>query len=107
VAADAFAAGWYTSLTLLHAELEVHSLGGGVFVLVPTEAGNVRVPLPGTVPTSTLPAAAAALARGDLVGAYRAGDEAIAGLVGPDGVRLVQEGIAALEAWRTARPPAS
>src|SRR5690349_24006721 len=25
-----FAAGWYTSLTLLHAELEVHSLGGGV-----------------------------------------------------------------------------
>jgi len=105
--AASFAAGWYTSLTLLHAELEVHSLGGGVFVLVPTEAGNVRVPLPGTVPTSVLPAAAEALARGDLDGAYRAGDEALAARVGTDGVRLVREGIATLEAWRTARPPVS
>lgn len=105
--ADSFAAGWYTSLTLLHAELEVHSLGGGVFVLVPTEAGNVRVPVPGTVPESVLPVAAEALARGDLDGAYRAGDDALAARVGTDGVRLVQDGIAALEAWRTARPPVS
>ncbi|WP_244931761.1 N-6 DNA methylase [Nocardioides sp. W7] len=105
--AASFAAGWYTSLTLLHAELEVHSLGGGVFVLVPTEAGNVRVPVPGTVPTSVLPVAAEALARGDLDGAYRAGDHALAGRIGTDGVRLVQDGIATLEAWRTARPPVS
>jgi len=104
VGADAFAAGWYTSLTLLHAELEVHSLGGGVFVLVPTEAGNIRVPAPGTVPASVLPAAADALARGDLDAAYRAGDAALAAVVGDDGVRLVRDGIAALEAWRTARP---
>ncbi|MEI5672909.1 MULTISPECIES: Eco57I restriction-modification methylase domain-containing protein [unclassified Nocardioides] len=104
VAADAFAAGWYTSLTLLHAELEVHSLGGGVFVLVPTEAGNVRVPVPGTVPETVLPLVAEALGRGDLDGAYRAGDQALAARVGTEGVRLVQDGIAALEAWRTARP---
>jgi adenine-specific DNA-methyltransferase len=104
VDAAAFAAGWYTSLTLLHAELEVHSLGGGVFVLVPTEAGNVRVPVPGTVSPAVLPTVAAALGDGDLDGAYRAGDAALADRVGADGVRLVREGIAALEAWRTARP---
>ncbi len=54
-----------------------------------------------------LPTAAEALARGDLDGAYRAGDEALAARIGPDGVRLVRDGIAALEAWRTARPPVS
>lgn len=102
--AASFAAGWYSSLTLLHAELEVHSLGGGVFVLVPQEAGNVRVPAPGLVPTSVLPAAAEALARGDLDAAYRAGDAALAARLGPEAVGLAQEGIAALEAWRTARP---
>lgn len=102
--ASAFAAGWYTSLTLLHAELEVHSLGGGVFVLVPQEAGTIRVPAPGTVPTSVLPAVADALAGGDLDAAYSTGDAALAERIGPEAVGLVREGIAALESWRTARP---
>ena len=35
---------WYTSLTLLQCELEVHALGGGVMVLIPGEAGNIRLP---------------------------------------------------------------
>jgi methylase of polypeptide subunit release factors len=102
--ASGFAAGWYTSLTLLHAELEVHSLGGGVFVLVPQEAGNIRVPVPGTVPEAVLPGVAEALSRGDLDAAYGAGDAALAARVGPEGVALVRDGIAALESWRTARP---
>ena len=29
---------------LLQCELEVHSLGGGVLVVVPREAGNIRIP---------------------------------------------------------------
>lgn len=103
VDAAAFAAGWYTSLTLLHAELEVHSLGGGVFVLVPQEAGSIRVPAPGTVPTGVLPAVAEALGRGDLDASYSAGDAALAARIGPDAVAQVREGIAALESWRTAR----
>lgn len=39
-----FAAVWYTSLTLLQCELQVHSLGGGVFVLVPGEVASLRLP---------------------------------------------------------------
>lgn len=105
--AASFAASWYTSLTLLHAELEVHSLGGGVLVLVPNEAGNVRVPKPRTVPKRFLPGMAKALNTGDLRGAYEVGDEAIATKYGSEAVELMREGIATLEAWRVAKPPVS
>ena len=43
VTADSLLARWYTSLTLLQIELEVHALGGGVRVFVPSEAGAVRL----------------------------------------------------------------
>lgn len=105
--AAGFAASWYTSLTLLHAELEVHSLGGGVLVLVPNEAGNVRVPRPHTVPRTLLPSMGRALRAGDLRGAYAVGDEALAKRLGADAVELMRSGISALEGWRVARPPVS
>lgn len=102
---ESFAAGWYTSLTLLHAELEVHSLGGGVLVLVPNEAGNVRVPKHQTVAKRFLPHVAKALRAGDLRGAYEVGDAALADKYGTDAVNLMREGVATLEAWRVAKPP--
>jgi hypothetical protein len=102
--AESFAASWYTSLTLLNAELEVHSLGGGVLVLVPNEAGNVRVPRTRTIPKSVLPNVTRALSAGDLGAAYTAGDAALSKKLGTDAVRLAGEGIAALESWRTAKP---
>lgn len=37
-------AAWYTSLTMLSCELEVHSLGGGVMILVPNEASRINLP---------------------------------------------------------------
>lgn len=103
--AASFAAGWYNSLTLLNAELEVHSLGGGVLVLVPNEAGNVRVPKPGVVPTDVLADVSDALADGDLDRAYTSGGKAIAARLGHDALRLIREGIDALEGWRV--PPSS
>lgn len=102
--AESFAASWYTSLTLLHAELEVHSLGGGVLVLVPNEAGNVQVPKLRTVPKKSLPAVAKALQAGDLRSAYAVGDEALSRKYGAEAVQLMREGVAALEAWRVAKP---
>lgn len=105
--ATAFAAGWYTSLTLLNAELEVHSLGGGVLVLVPNEAGNVRVPRTGVVPESVLPAVEAALKAGDLNAAYAVGDAALSRKLGSEAVELLRSGIAALAAWRIVKPPVS
>lgn len=104
---ESFAASWYTSLTLLHAELEVHSLGGGVLVLVPNEAGNVRIPKPKTVPKRVVPDVAKALQAGDLNAAYAVGDEALARKHGNNAVQLMHEGIATLEAWRAAKAPSS
>src|SRR5262249_2391438 len=43
---DALAALAYTSLTKLSAEIEGHSLGGGLLKLEPTEAERLLVPLP-------------------------------------------------------------
>lgn len=96
------AARWYTSLTLLQCELEVHALGGGVMVLVPREAGSVRVPR--VAGHDHLPAVSQALARDDSAAAYRAGD---AGVLRGDlklssrQVELVQEGARVLASWRT------
>ena len=36
-----FCASWYTPLTLLSVELEIHSLGGGVLIAVPREASRI------------------------------------------------------------------
>lgn len=105
--AASFAASWYSSLTLLHAELEVHSLGGGVLVLVPNEAGKVRLPKPRTVPKKLLPDVARALRAGDVRGAYEVSDESLARKYGAGAVQLMREGVAALEGWRVARPYAT
>ena len=35
---------WYSSLTQLYIELEVHSLGGGMLVMVPQEISQIKVP---------------------------------------------------------------
>jgi hypothetical protein len=105
--AATFAANWYTSLTLLNTELEVHSLGGGVLVLVPNEAGKVRMPKPGTVPEDRLSHVGQALSEGNLRTAYAAGDDALADKYGADAVQLMRDGIATLEAWRVAQPAAT
>ena len=48
-------ASWYTPLTALQRELNVHSLGGGVFVMVPNEVSRVRVPvIQGDMPLADL-----------------------------------------------------
>ena len=37
--------GWYSSLTNLFFELEIHSLGGGRLVMIPGEICNIKVPI--------------------------------------------------------------
>lgn len=40
--AEDFCLSWYSPITLLSIELEIHSLGGGVLIAVPQETSNVR-----------------------------------------------------------------
>lgn len=104
VVGETLAAGWYTSLTLLQCEMEVHALGGGVMVLVPREAGNVR--LPGRVrPRADHLSHLDRLLRGGLVAeAYRAGDGRVLNeQLGIDEreVDLIRHGVEVLAYWRT------
>lgn len=99
ISASDFAALWYSPLTLLSVGLQVHSLGGGVMVMVPGEAGRV-VMLRKADPALGEENLRQALARGDLEAAYDAGASAVAGLVGRDGLDLIRQGINSLSHWR-------
>jgi hypothetical protein len=106
--AASLAAAWYTSFTPLQVELNVHSLGGGVMVLVPREAGSIRVPSTPALPAAHLNAIDTAIRGGWIDEAYAAGDDQVLrqglGLSNSD-VDLLREGVAILRHWRAARAP--
>lgn len=100
--AESFAAAWYTSLTLLQVELQVHALGGGVMILIPGEVASIRVPT--CRPTKAhMRCVDAKLVKGDIEAAYQCGDESVLqgqlGLGSRD-VADLREAIEALRHWR-------
>jgi hypothetical protein len=103
-----FAASWYTSLTLLETEMQVHALGGGVLVFVPREASRIRVirSLP-SVDLHHLELVGEAIQSGSIDEAFHLGDGALVrgGLGLTDHhLELVREGILRLRTWRTSNP---
>lgn len=104
IVSEDLAAGWYTSLTLLQCEMEVHALGGGVMVLVPREAGNVRLPRSVRAHADHLSHLDCLLRGGLVAEAYRAGDgRVLSERLGIDGheVELIRHGVEVLAHWRT------
>jgi len=102
--AEEIAAGWYTSLTLLQCEMEVHSLGGGVMVLIPGEAGNIRLPRRVSASAPHLGELDELLRQGKVEEAYRLGDREVlmGGLaLGESDLELIRRGIEVLTHWRT------
>ena len=101
---EEFATSWYTSLTLLQCELEVHALGGGVLVMVPREAGNVRLPKQVCSHPDHLKAIDCLLQSGKTTEAYHFGDQNVLqeqlGLSSEE-VELIRDGICKLTHWRT------
>jgi hypothetical protein len=67
---------WYSSITRLGIELSVHSLGGGVLVMVPREGDSIMMPKPvgKKVPLALLKKLKDALMVNDMVAAYEVGD---------------------------------
>lgn len=100
VSAEELAAAWYNPLTLLSIGLEVHSLGGGVMVMVPNEASRVAVLNPDKL-TGDLEQIDQALHRGDIAAAYNSGTVSLTQAFGEDGAALIQQGIDTLSRWRT------
>jgi adenine-specific DNA-methyltransferase len=107
VGAAGVAASWYTSLTLLECELRIHSLGGGVLIIIPGEADKVR--LPSTTATAHLAEVDALLRTGDIAGAYAVGDRHVlhseAGLSDAE-IELLRDGVDRLRCWRERSPEA-
>ena len=68
---------WYTSVTRLGIELSVHSLGGGVLVMVPREADSILMPksIGKKIPKMLYNELHQHLKRNDLAAAYRVGDK--------------------------------
>jgi len=74
---DEFLMLWYSSVTRLGIELSVHSLGGGVLVLVPREGDAILMPKPSgdKVPRNLIKNLNNFLKVNDLEGAYSVGDQ--------------------------------
>ncbi|XAS78290.1 N-6 DNA methylase (plasmid) [Dermatophilaceae bacterium Sec6.4] len=98
-----FVNSWYTPLTLLSTELQIHSLGGGVMIAVPREADAVRILNPASTPHGDAEKLNVALRSGDAAAAYAAGATSIENLVGTDGLAAIWEGADTLACWRKAQ----
>lgn len=95
-----FVDSWYTPLTLLSTELQIHSLGGGVMIAVPREADAVRILDPASTQHVDTEKLDAALRSGDADAAYAVGATSIENLVGASGLAAVWEGADVLARWR-------
>jgi len=105
VSVDGLVASWYCSLTLLEAELQVHSLGGGVLVFVPRELSAIRLARPGLIGPDLADRRMRELrASEDRSREYGKGDELVLqrclGLDSGD-IGLIREGVEELRSWRT------
>lgn len=99
---DQFIAAWYTSFTLLSCELMVHSLGGGVLVMIPGEVSKVRIAMLGSLLTNHMSKLDSILksAKGN---AYAVGDGPVlieSLKLTANEVELIREGTRILAKWR-------
>lgn len=103
--AETLASAWFTSLTVLQLELHIHALGGGVMVLVPREAGSVRLPVVSGVESAHIDTLHELLVDGKVDLAFEQGDEPVLcdgiGLSRAE-VALIQDAADTLTHWRTA-----
>lgn len=100
VTAEEFAASWYNPLSLLSVGLEVHSLGGGVMVMVPGEASKITLLNPQYV-EADLSRVDELLRAGDIPAAYEAGSHSLKNTLGKQGMELILASLEDLTRWRT------
>ena len=95
---EEFVARWYSSLTRLSILLNVHSLGGGVLVMVPNEAKLIEMPKAAS-PIS-IDSIEEKLTSGDIRSVYAMQDKWLEKEIGKNALKLVHEGIETLNSWR-------
>ncbi len=105
--AEAFVCSWYNSLTLLSIELNVHSLGGGVLVLIPGETDRIEMVTPAIQDRidRVFGEIDRCIKLKGVKAAYTLGDELVLkGMLGmtDDQLREIREAIDTLQFWRIA-----
>lgn len=100
ILADQFCYSWYSPLTLLSIELEIHSLGGGVLIAVPSEANKV-VKIPYTASINYESDIRKALKSSDAKAAYFAGEKLLMNIIGNDLTTKIISSYEVLKDWRT------
>lgn len=94
---------WFSSLTKLYIELEVHSLGGGMIVMVPQEVGRIKLPKIKHVDNKYLKKIEQLANKKDLKGILRLGDQVILKKylkLSEDEIIVIKKSIEALKYWR-------
>lgn len=100
---QSYVSSWYTPLTLLSAEIEVHSLGGGVMIAVPGEADSIRILQRESTHGIDHSDLESSLRSGDPTAPYSAGARSVLKLIGREGLEAVWRGIDCLMSWRKAQ----
>jgi tRNA1(Val) A37 N6-methylase TrmN6 len=97
---------WYNSLTLLSLELNVHSLGGGSFVIIPGEADKLEIV--GDIPMEHVPSIFkqlnAAVKNSGVEAAYILGDQIVLHDIfgfSNDEIDIIRQAIIMLRNWRS------
>lgn len=96
-------AAWYTSLTMLSCELEVHSLGGGVMILVPNEASRINLPKLENVGSVVINGLDRRLRSDHAESAIAFGDEQLLKRrlkLSQNELQAIRDGLVALRRWR-------
>lgn len=97
---EEFAVAWYNPLTLLSLNLEVHSLGGGVLVMVPNEGSRVLIPRKVQVTQKKLQDIEACLLDGDVIGAYMVGADGLKKILSAEKLEQIMTSVENLRFWR-------
>lgn len=103
VTAEDIAARWYSSLTLLQCEIEIHSLGGGVMILIPGEVDNIKLIKNLEYTKDHLDKINTHLKNNEITEAYSQGDILLVNELGlsTQEIDMIKNGIKTLKRWRT------
>lgn len=97
--AEDFCLSWYSPITLLSVELEIHSLGGGVLIAVPQETSNVRK-IASQYASNNESVIKTALTSNDAQSAYLSGCEQLTKLAGDEMLQKVLRDYEFVKSWR-------
>ncbi|MCL2015060.1 MAG: SAM-dependent methyltransferase [Defluviitaleaceae bacterium] len=103
--AKQFLCRWYNSLTLLSLELNVHSLGGGSFVIIPGEADKLDIVqnIPQNKVAKIFDELNKMVKNGDLKKAYELGDKLVLQDIfnfSDDDICVIRDAVKTLQNWR-------